>query len=164
MKKLILLLLTCSFALLATAQHATPRIPYSLGNATVQTLKVHSEYLSDAAGNDTTYISPDAHINQYWINHGDTLLGSHTVAQGDATFKAVPYTDNNIYEGDQLLIYTKTSGLLNDTIYYVGNFVCDTTGSGSSSKIIITKDLTKLSHVTKFIWLDGKWIHDRNYK
>lgn len=166
MKRIFLLFSLLTLTIFAEAQKSTPRVPYSNGSPTrYETWRGNYE-LTDASGNDTSAFSPNAHINFVWVNKNDTLKGSKTILTS-GTFKGVVYSNANCYNGDELWVMTQNTGLVNDTIFYGPSFVCDTAGSALSNRIIITKDLTRLYHTHKFVWMggaSGKWVDQRLVK
>lgn len=164
MKRILSLFTLLILSVATFAQHTTPRPPYSNGSATRIDITRLVQNLTDAAGKDTVYISPNAHQNFYSINAGDTIKGSLTIGLQNVTKNGVAYSKANVYKYDEVVFDYRTSGLLVDTLFFYGAFVCDSSGSGSATTVIIPKVLTKENYLLKFTWDGAKFVQNTLYK
>lgn len=123
MKKIILAVMLFSVALVASAQHTTPRFPYDnhkISNGSQMISQII--YLTDAAtSTDTSFISPNAQETYLIVNDGDTLNGTKVIHLADVTRSNVIYKNDNCYKLDRLhLIYRESA--VAKTIKLTGSF------------------------------------------
>lgn len=166
MKRILLLILPLlCFTLIAEAQYTTPRPPVDNANATRQNITRLTQTLTDGAGKDSVFISPNAHYNYYSINPGDTMKGSLYIGLDNVTRNGVTYSKAGLYKYDKVIFDYRTSGLLVDTLFFnTTMFVCDSAGSGSASTIIIPKELTKKNYFLEFTFDGAKLVQSTLYK
>lgn len=164
MKRIVTLFTLLLLAVASFGQYTTPRTPYSNASATRVNITRLVQNVTDAAGKDSTFISPNANYNFYSINPGDTIKGSHYIGLDNVTRSGVAYSKANVYKYDKVAFDYQTSGLLVDTLFFDSEFVCDSAGSGSATTIIIPKVLTKKHYFVEFIWNGTKFVQTTLWK